>query len=315
MSKILITGGAGFIGSHLAESLIKAGHSVIVYDNLRTGNRSNLGDLPVHFVQGDILDEKMLSETMHDQENVFHLAAFTSVVESMNHMEECIDINFHGTLNVLKVAKENRVRKVILASSAAVYGDSPELPKTEEMPLNPKSPYAITKVDGEYYCNLYSDAYGLPTVCARFFNVFGERQDPHSAYAAAIPIFITKFLRNESVTIYGDGTQLRDFIYVKDLVKALLLLMDKGNGIFNIGYGKAVDINSLIHSIQENLHSSSEIVYTTERAGEIKNSFSSVAKLNSLGFKPDFSFEAGLIRTINYFKQNLSKIDKKEVRY
>lgn len=207
MSKILITGGAGFIGSHLAESLIEEGHSVTVYDNLRTGNRSNLGYLPVHLVQGDILNETLLFESMRHHEMVFHLAAFTSVVESMNHMEECIAINFHGTLNVLKAAKENQVRKVILASSAAVYGDSPGLPKTEEMHLNPKSPYAITKVDGEYYCNLYSDAYQLPTVCARFFNVFGERQDPNSSYAAAIPIYISRFLQNKPVTIYGDGNQ------------------------------------------------------------------------------------------------------------
>jgi len=305
MSKILITGGAGFIGSHLVEALIKAGHSVTAYDNLRTGCLSNIEHLGVKFIQGDILDENLLSKSMSGQELVFHLAAFTSVVESMKLMQECIDINFQGTLNVLKAAQENHIRKVIFASSAAVYGDSPELPKVEEMCLNPKSPYAITKVDGEYYCKLYSDSFHLPTVCARFFNVFGERQDPNSSYAAAIPIFISKFLKSEPVTIYGDGNQLRDFIYVKDLVKALMLLMDKGNGIFNVGYGKAININTLVHMIQDHLKTNSEVNYSAERPGEIKNSYSSVDKLYSLGFKPDFSVETGLLRTIDFYKQNL----------
>jgi UDP-glucose 4-epimerase len=307
MSKILITGGAGFIGSHLVEALIKAGHSVTVYDNLRTGCLSNIEHLGVKFIQGDILDENLLSKSMSGQELVFHLAAFTSVVESMKLMKECIDINFHGTLNVLKAAKENHIRKVIFASSAAVYGDSPELPKKEEMRLNPKSPYAITKVDGEYYCKFYSENYQLSTVCTRFFNVFGERQDPNSSYAAAIPIFISRFLQDQPVMIYGDGNQLRDFIYVKDLVKALMLLMDKGNGIFNIGYGKATDINTLVHMIQDYLKPNSKVIYTSERRGEIKNSYSSVDRLYSLGFKPDFSFETGLLKTIDYYKHNFNQ--------
>lgn len=231
MRKILITGGAGFIGSHLAEALILQGHQVTIYDNLRTGNLANLADLPVDFVRGDILDERLLLNAMNNHEVVFHLAALTCVVESMQKMEECIAINPHGAPNVLKAAKENRIKEVIFASSAAVYGDSPELPKTEVMPLQPKSPYAITKIDGEYYCNLYNECYGLPTVCARFFNVFGERQDPDSAFASAIPVFISHCLRDRPVTIYGDGAQLRDFIYVKDLVKALLLLMEQGKFI------------------------------------------------------------------------------------
>jgi len=241
--------------------------------------------------------------SMQGQDFVFHLAAFTSVVESMNHMEECIDTNFHGTLNVLNAAKENCIHKVVFASSAVVYGDSPELSKNEGMALNPKSPYAITKVDGEYYCNLFNDYFQLSTVSGRFFNVFGERQDPSSPYAAAIPIFISKLLQNKPVTIYGDGTQLRDFIYVKDLVKALLLLLNEGNGIFNIGYGKAVDVNSLINMIKKYLNSNSRVIYIPERPGEIKNSYSSVQKLYSLEFEPEYSFESGLHRTIDYYKQ------------
>lgn len=303
--KILITGGAGFIGSHLAEELIIQANQVVVYDNLRTGNLKNLINLPVALVKGDVLDYQSLTKAMHGCEIVFHLAALTSVVESMGNIEEYVSVNLHGTLNVLKAAKENQVNKIIFASSAAVYGDSPELPKTEAMQLNPKSPYAITKLDSEYYCGLYNEYYNLPTVCGRFFNVFGERQAPDSPYAAAIPLFISSCLKSDPVKIYGDGTQVRDFIYVKDLVKAFILLMEKGTGVFNIGYGKQVTINSVVKLIKDYLNSRSEICFTDERPGEIKNSFSSIDKLVSLGFKPKFSFENGLFRTIEYYKNGL----------
>ena len=308
MHKILITGGAGFIGCHLAKALILQGHSVTVYDNLRTGNPANLADLPVTFVRGDILDNNLLNATMRNHEIVFHLAALTSVAESMRNMEECIAINLHGVLNVLKTARNNLIQKVIFASSAAVYGDSPELPKCEAMPLRPKSPYAITKIDGEYYCRLFSESYNLQTACARFFNVFGEKQSPNSAYAAAIPIFIANCLKNEPVTIYGDGTQLRDFIYVKDLVNALILLMENGSGVFNVGYGKAIDINTIVGMIKNYLNSNSTIIYASERPGEVKNSYASIQKITSLGFEPEFSFDTGLFRTIYYFNEQALRL-------
>jgi UDP-glucose 4-epimerase len=296
--KVLVTGGAGFIGSHLTEELVRQGYQVLVFDNLRTGKIQNLNGIPHRFIEGDVRNYATLVEAVHGCEMVFHLAALTSVAESMRNIDECIAINLNGTLNVLKAARENQVKKLVFASSAAVYGESPDLPKTEAMRLEPKSPYAITKADGEFYCNLFHESFGLPTVCARFFNVFGERQDPHSAYASAIPIFIARALKNEPVVIYGDGTQTRDFVYVKDIVKALLLLKDHGFGVYNIGYGKTIDLNTLVALIRSLIHSDAPIRYEPERPGEIKHSYASAAKIETLGFKPDYTLDEGLNRTI-----------------
>lgn len=303
--KVFITGGAGFIGSHLADALTIAGNEVIIYDNLRSGSQTNIEHTKHVFIHGDVRDYSILKKYMNGSDYVFHFAALTSVVESMSNIEECVSINTTGTLYVLQAAKENGVKKVIFASTAAVYGDEPQLPKREDMRPNPKSPYAITKLDGEYYCNLYQESYGVPTVCTRFFNVFGERQDPQSSYAAAIPLFITKAIGNQPICIYGDGTQTRDFIYVKDLVKALVLLIEKGSGVYNIGYGEVIDINTLANMIITNLNSNSEFCYVPERPGEIKHSFSSIDRLKDVGFVPDYSLEQGLQRTIEYFKKDI----------
>jgi UDP-glucose 4-epimerase len=303
MSKILITGGAGFIGSHLAEELAHHGNNITIYDNLLTGRLDNLSEIPHTFIQGDIRNLDLLVEALQDCDIVFHLAALTSVTESMANMDEYLAVNLMGTINVLKAAKANKVKKLILASSAAVYGDSDELPKVENMQLAPKSPYAITKIDGEYYCGLFNDFYGLPTVCARFFNVFGERQAEDSPYSAAIPIFISKVLRNETISIYGDGTQTRDLVYVKNVVRALILLMGQGTGVYNIGSGQTIDINSLVHKIFQILNSHPAVRYIPERPGEIKHSYASIEKLTALGFQPDFSLEEGLTRTIGYYRE------------
>jgi UDP-glucose 4-epimerase len=302
MKKILITGGAGFIGSHLAEELAKQGYQVVIFDNLRTGKFKNLYDIPHQFITGDIRDYPTLLKTAQGCEVIYHLAALTSVMESVRNIDECISINLHGTINVLKAAYENKVKKLIFASSAAVYGETLELPKTESMRPEPKSPYAITKMDGEYYCHLFRESFGLPTVCARFFNVFGERQDPFSAYASAIPIFITKVLKKEPITIFGDGTQTRDFIYVKDIVKSLILLKDYGLGVYNLGYGKTIDINTLVMMICKILNSDVSIQYQPERLGEIKHSYASAAKIENLGFKPDYTLEEGLKRVCSNLK-------------
>jgi UDP-glucose 4-epimerase len=300
--KFLITGGAGFIGSHLAEELIARGHLTIIYDNLRTGQLKNLNNLPVKLVIEDILNYQALSKAMQGCVGVFHLAALTGVVESMERLDEYLAVNLQGTINVLKSAVENEVQKVVFASSAAVYGDSPELPKREDMALHPKSPYAIFKLDSEFFSAFFSESRQLPTVCGRFFNVFGERQALGSAYAAAIPAFITNCLKDAPVLIYGDGNQTRDFIYVKDLVKAFMLLMEKGLGVYNIGYGKAVTVNRLVTMIKDYLNSASEIRYVPKRSGEILNSFAAIDKLMLLGFQPEFSLEQGLSRTIDYYK-------------
>jgi UDP-glucose 4-epimerase len=304
MPNILITGGAGFVGSHLAEELAHQGNKITIYDNLFTGRLENLSKVRHTFIQGDVRNLAPLTEAVRDCEFVFHLAALTSVTESMANMDEYVAVNLMGTLNVLKAAANTgRVRKFIFTSSAAVYGDSPALPKKEEMRPTPKSPYAITKVEGEYYCSLFNDFYHLPAVCARFFNVFGERQAEDSPYSAAIPTFISKAFQNNVISIYGDGTQTRDLVYVKDVVKALILLMEQGTGVYNIGTGRTIDINSLVHTIFQIVDSNPAIRYIPERPGEIKHSFASIEKLTTLGFKPDFSLEDGLIRTVGYFRE------------
>jgi len=299
--RLFITGGAGFIGSHLAEELSRQGHQVVVYDNLRTGSRMNLSGIPHEYIDGDVRDYALLLASMTGCDAVFHLAALTSVAESMENIDECIEINVQGTVNILKAARQNKLKKCVFASSAAVYGDSPVVPKTEDMIPQPKSPYAITKLDGEYYCELFRQYFGLSTVCARFFNVFGERQDPRSAYAAAIPIFMSNALRHEPVSVYGDGAQTRDFIYIKDIVKAMLFLMDNGEGSINIGYGKQITVNQLVTTIQAIFHSPAEVIHVAERPGEIRHSYASVLKLSSLGFQPLHTLDEGLQRTADYF--------------
>lgn len=281
------------------------GNNITIYDNLLTGRLDNLSKIPHTFIQGDIRNLDLLVEAVQDCDIVFHLAALTSVTESMANMDEYLAVNLIGTINVLKAAKARQVKKFILASSAAVYGDSDELPKVENMQMPPKSPYAITKINGEYYCNLFNDYYGLPTVCARFFNVFGERQAEDSPYSAAIPIFISKALQNQTISIYGDGTQTRDLVYVKNLVKALILLMGQGNGVYNIGSGRTIDINSLIRKIFQIMNLNPAVQYIPERPGEIRHSYASIEKLTALGFQPDFSLEEGLIRTIGYFREKI----------
>ena len=217
--RVLITGGAGFIGSHLVEHF-QGKADVRVLDSLRSGYRANLEGFDVEFIEGDIRDRKAVDAAMKDVDYVFHLAAMISVPESMTKITECIEINNTGMINVLESAAENGVKKLCFSTSAAIYGDNPVVPKVETMFPEPKSPYAITKLDGEYYCGMFTKEGRLQTACLRYFNVFGPRQDPKSAYAAAVPIFIAKALNNEDITVFGDGEQTRDFVFVKDVVAA-----------------------------------------------------------------------------------------------
>jgi UDP-glucose 4-epimerase len=303
MGKVLITGGAGFIGSHLAEELAQRGTYPVIFDNLKTGKKENLDAVDHTFIEGDVRDIDRLSKAAIGCDSIFHLAALTSVVQSMREPDDYFDVNLNGTLNVLNVSKNSAVTKVVFSSSAAVYGDSPVLPKTEDMKPEPKSPYAITKISSEYLCDIYRENYGLLTVCARFFNVFGERQDPASPYAAAMPIFISKTLRNEPIPVYGDGSQTRDFVYVKDVAKALICLLENENaeGVYNIGYGKPMEINWLVRAIQKATNANPGITYVGERPGEIKHSFASVERLRGLGFQSEYFFEQGLERSIQWF--------------
>ena len=251
MSKrVLITGGAGFIGSHLVRHFASQAQ-VTVLDDLRSGYAHNLDGVACRFVRGSILDASALREAMTGAEEVYHLAAMISVPESVAKPAECAELNTEGTRRVLDAAVAAGVRKVVLASSAAIYGDNPTVPKFESMSPEPKSPYAETKLAGEHLLEAYRQAHGLGTTSLRFFNVFGPRQDPRSAYAAAVPIFIAKALRDEPIGIHGDGGQTRDFVHVADIVGALAYAGASADmaGTYNVGYGRSQSILGLAQEI------------------------------------------------------------------
>jgi len=300
--KVVITGGAGFIGSHIAEYFADRGDSVTVLDNLRTGNIKNIENLDVKFVNGDVRDRSLLKEILYKTELVFHLAAMVSVPESLEKPEECIDINCLGLLNVLKESATAGVRKLCFSSSSAIYGDNPSSPKIETMIPEPKTPYAVTKLDGEYYCEIYLKNSSLKTVSLRYFNVFGPRQNPKSQYAAAVPIFTSNAVENSPIKVFGDGEQTRDFIYVKDVVAANVFMgMNNFTGVYNVGYGTSITVNKLIGKIKIKTNSSSKIDYLAERTGDVKHSMADVSKLNSIGFRSISTFEKGLDDTVSYF--------------
>ena len=306
MKKYLITGGAGFIGSHIAEHLSKEGHNVTILDSLRTGFEKNLDGLNVSFVKGDIRNEDIVEQLADNCDAIFHLAALVSVPESLLKTSECIDINTIGTINILNAARNNSKCKIVLSSSAANYGNNPGLPKVETMFPEPMTPYAITKLDGEYYLNMFFAQYGLETVSLRYFNVFGTSQNPKSAYAAAVPIFITKALQNEPLTIFGDGSQTRDFIYVKDVVRANILASKKGNGIYNVALGHSISILELAEKIIEITNSKSKIQFSETRPGDIKHSKADTSKFNQLGFQPQYTINQALTETIEFYDYELS---------
>jgi len=302
--RVLITGGAGFIGSHLAEYWQDKAQ-VRILDNFRSGHRKNLTGLDVELIEGDIRDRLTVAAAMENVDYVFHLAAMVSVPESMSKIVECININNTGMAIVLEEAAKAGVKKLCFSTSAAVYGDNPEVPKREGMIPEPKSPYAISKLDGEYYCNMFTQTGRLQTACLRYFNVFGPRQDPASAYAAAVPIFIAKALAGEPLTIFGDGEQTRDFIYVKDIVAANVFLATRPEfcGVFNVAYGGKITINDLAQKIIKLTNSGSEIRHLAERPGDVKHSRAAVDRLAATGFRPSHSFEEALAATIAYFKK------------
>lgn len=299
--RILVTGGAGFIGSHLVEHFQKRAE-IRVLDNLRTGHRENLAGFDVEFVEGSILDTKILAAAMRGVQYVFHLAAMISVPESMAKPVDCVEVNTIGTLNVLRAAADAGVRKLCLSSSAAIYGDNPEVPKRETMIPEPKSPYAVTKLSGEYYCGMFSREGWLQTACLRYFNVFGPRQDPGSQYAAAVPIFVSKALANEPITVFGDGEQTRDFIYVKDIVAANEhVALGPASEVYNVAYGGRITINDLARRIIALTGSRSEVVHLPERPGDVKHSMAAVDRLRDTGFRAGNDFDKGLAATIEFF--------------
>jgi UDP-glucose 4-epimerase len=305
MSKrILITGGAGFIGSHLARRFADQAE-VTVLDDLRSGYARNLEGVRCRFVQGSILDDAALRQAVAGAEEIYHLAAMISVPESVAKPAECALLNAEGTRRVLDAALAAGARKVVLASSAAIYGDNPTVPKLESMVPEPKSPYAATKLAGEQLLEEYRHVHGLGTTSLRFFNVFGPRQDPRSAYAAAVPIFIAKALHNEPIGIHGDGNQTRDFIHVTDIVGALAYAgSSKGmSGTYNVGYGQGQSILALAQEIIRLTGSQSPIAHLPPRAGDVRHSVASTERLLSAGWKPMSSVSAGLVETVDYFRR------------
>ncbi len=302
--RVLVTGGAGFIGRHVVEHFHEKAE-VIALDNLRSGSQENLAGLRCQFMQGSILDRELVRQAMQGVDYVFHLAAMVSVPESIEKPDECAEFNTDGTRIVLEEAARAKARKLVFSSSAAIYGDSPIVPKVESMPAEPQSPYASTKLEGERLCQFFADEGLLATVSLRYFNVFGPHQAPKSQYAAAIPIFIEQAMDNQPIIVFGDGRQTRDFIYVRDVAaaNAFFAIESSSTGAFNVACGGRTTILDLVSTIRALTNSSSEVIHIPERAGDIKHSVASVNKAQSAGYTPHWEFAEGLRRTIQFFRK------------
>lgn len=311
MAKFLVTGGGGFIGSNIVRELLEAGHFVRIIDNFSTGRRENISDLSgsLEIIEGDITRLDEVRRAVEGMEYVLHQAALPSVPRSVRDPLACNEVNVRGTLNTLIASRDEGVKKVVYASSSSVYGDTPVLPKREDMPPNPLSPYALTKLTGEYYCRIFSSIYGLKTICLRYFNVFGPNQDPASQYAAVIPRFITALLRGESPIIYGDGEQSRDFTYVDNIVFANLLaaFSPEGSGkAFNIGCGRRVTLNEMLTLLAAIQNVSIAPVWQEARPGDIRHSLADIALAASvLSYEPKVSLEEGLRLTLEWYRERL----------
>jgi UDP-glucose 4-epimerase len=305
----LVTGGAGFIGSHIVEALDGLGCRVRVLDNLSTGRIANLEPFKdrIHFKEGDIRNIDLLMESISDCDVIFHQAAIVSVPQSVEDPIGSASVNEAGTLKVLEAAHRCGVKRVVLASSCAVYGNNPQMPKTEDLPPSPESPYALQKWAGEQYARLFKKLYGIDTVCLRYFNVYGPRQDPSSPYSGVISIFMANAAEDRSPIIFGTGRQSRDFIFVKDVVKANLLaacIEQAGGSVFNAGTGRSVSIGRLWESILRISGCSAKPRYEAARAGDILESTAGTGLARKvLGFESDYSFERGLELTYRWYEK------------
>jgi|WetSurMetagenome_2_1015567.scaffolds.fasta_scaffold86156_1 UDP-glucose 4-epimerase len=306
--KYLVTGGAGFIGSHIVEALSEQEHELIILDNLFSGNIENIQPFlqkkNVEFVQGSITDLPLLRKTSEGVDGIFHEAAIASVHQSVQNPLNTHDINSTGTLNVLIAAEECGVKKIILASSAAIYGDHPLLPKREDMIPIPLSPYAVSKLTGEYYCSVFSQLYGVQTVSLRYFNVFGPRQDPSSEYSGVISKFIAQVKQNKPITIFGDGEQTRDFVFVSDVVSANISAMQSQvQGVVNVGCGRQTSLNELAALVKNIAGNDVPIIYEPPREGDIKKSFADISRAREmLGYAPEYTIREGLERTLFQYR-------------
>lgn len=305
--RFAVTGGTGFIGSNIVIELVRNNNEVVVIDNLLTGNFNNLPGVMdmIRFVEGDIQDLDLLKREFIDIDYVLHQAALPSVPRSVDDPIASNQNNVDGTLNVLVAARDEGVKRVVYASSSSAYGNSPSLPKKEDMKPDPLSPYAITKLVGEQYCKVFYELYGLETVSLRYFNVFGPHQDPNSQYAAVIPKFIAAMLNDESPVIFGDGEQSRDFTYIQNNVDANLLACEVAGAagkMFNIASGKRITLNQLIATLNEIIGKNLEPIYTKPRYGDIMHSLADITLAREiLGYKPRYGFEDGLKKTVEWF--------------
>lgn len=312
MATYLVTGGAGFIGSNLVKELVKRQETVKVVDNLSLGKLANLKEVmdKITFIEGDICDLELMEKTCKGVDYVLHQAALPSVPRSLQDPLASNKNNVEGTLTVLVAARDNGVKRVTYAASSSAYGDIEGEFKSEEMPANPKSPYALTKYAGEVYAQQFTKLFGLETVCLRYFNVFGPNQDPNSQYAAVIPNFIRLILKGEAPTIYGDGEQSRDFTYVANNVEANILAANAKTGageVINIACGESTTLNQLVDLINEELGTNVKPIYEPARAGDIKHSKARIDKAKQLiGYEPLVDFKQGLRETILWYKKNLA---------
>jgi nucleoside-diphosphate-sugar epimerase len=313
--KYLVTGGAGFIGSHITRALLDEGATVRALDNFSTGKRENIAELAQQFtgqqfeiLEGDIRDASRVKEAVRGVEIIFHEAAFVSVPQSMNNPQECFDVNVTGTSHLFDAARQAGVRRAVVASSAAVYGESEALPLVEETPLQPLSPYAVSKRVDEMYAELFTKSFGFEVVALRYFNVYGPRQRPDSMYAAAVPIFTRRLLDDKPVMVFGDGGQTRDLINVRDVVRANLIAAEHPNAagqVFNICTGAETRLLDLLDVMYELFPNAPKPEFTSPRAGDIYRSVGSPQKaLDMIGFKAQTSLAEGLKETINWMRNN-----------
>jgi nucleoside-diphosphate-sugar epimerase len=311
MSAYLVTGGAGFIGSHLVDALVERGDRVRVVDNLITGRRENLAHLGgIEFIEGDLADPAVARRAVAGCEYVLHQAAIPSVPRSVKDPVTSHRANVDATLNVLVAAREAGVRRVVFAGSSSVHGDTRELPKHERMAPNPRSPYALQKLIGEQYCRLFAELYGLDTVATRYFNVFGPRQDPSSPYSGVISLFITALIEGRRPAIYGDGEQTRDFTYVANVVDGVLRACEapgvKGR-VLNVATGGRVSVNQLFRALRDLIGADVEPVYGHPREGDVRDSQADITLAGELlGYQPTVSFEEGLRRTVAWYRETAS---------
>jgi len=312
MKKYLVTGGAGFIGSNIVKKILEQGDFVRVFDNYSTGKRENIKDFignpNFELVEGDLTDIQICKDAVKGMDFVLHQGAIPSVQRSVDDPLKSNNANINGTLNMLLAARDEKIKRFVYAASSSAYGDNPELPKKEDMPVLPISPYALTKYAGERYCQIFWKLYGLPTICLRYFNVFGPNQDPASQYSAVIPKFVTALLKGERPVIYGTGEQSRDFTFVENVVSANLLSAnsEKGFGeVINVGCGEQISLNQLLDDLNDILKIDIKADYKEARIGDVLHTRADISKGKEIiGYVPKVGIKEGLVKTVDWYRKN-----------